>query len=56
MYIATPTFINRWFAKSNGTVIGVIGVCASLLGAFMSPVIQGWISGYGCIPPVSSSA
>ena len=47
MYIATPTFINRWFAKSNGTVIGVIGVCASLLGAFMSPVIQGWISGYG---------
>ena len=43
MYIATPTFINRWFAKSNGTVIGVIGVCASLLGAFMSPVIQGWI-------------
>ena len=27
MYIATPTFINRWFAKSNGTVIGVIGVC-----------------------------
>ncbi|MDR1184654.1 MAG: MFS transporter [Coriobacteriales bacterium] len=47
MYIATPTFINRWFAKSNGTVIGVIGVSASLLGAFMSPVIQSWITAYG---------
>lgn len=47
MYIATPTFINRWFVKSNGTVIGVIGVTASLLGAFMSPVIQSWISAYG---------
>lgn len=47
MYIATPTFVNRWFAKGNGTVIGVIGVCASVLGLFMSPIIQGWISAYG---------
>lgn len=47
MYIATPTLINRWFVKSNGTVIGVIGVAASLLGAFMSPVIQSWITAYG---------
>ncbi|BAK43546.1 MFS transporter [Eggerthella sp. YY7918] len=47
MYIATPTFVNRWFAKSNGTVIGTIGVMVSLLGAIMSPVIQGWITSMG---------
>ena len=39
----------NWISNPNIAVysIGVIGVCASLLGAFMSPVIQGWISGYG---------
>ncbi len=47
MYIATPTMVNRWFAKSNGTVIGVIGVMVSLFGAIMSPIIQGWITGMG---------
>lgn len=47
MYIATPTFVNRWFAKNNGTVIGVIGVFVSLLGAIMSPIIQSWITAYG---------
>lgn len=47
MYIATPTMVNRWFAKSNGTVIGVIGVTVSLFGAIMSPMVQGWISAYG---------
>lgn len=47
MYIATPTMVNRWFAKSNGTVIGVIGVMVSLSGAIMSPIIQGWITGMG---------
>lgn len=47
MYIATPTFVNRWFAKSNGTVIGVIGVFVSLIGAIMSPIIQSWITAYG---------
>ncbi len=47
MYIAVPTFINRWFAKSNGTVIGAISMSASLLGAVMSPVVQSWISAYG---------
>ncbi|WP_251212704.1 MFS transporter [Adlercreutzia murintestinalis] len=47
MYIAVPTFINRWFAKSNGTVIGVIGMTASILGAIMSPVVQSWITAYG---------
>lgn len=47
MYIATPTFINRWFAKNNGTVIGVIGVMVSLFGAIMSPIVQGWISSMG---------
>ena len=44
MYIATPTMVNRWFAKSNGTVIGVIGVMVSLFGAIMSPIINGWIA------------
>jgi MFS family permease len=47
MYIGVPTFVNRWFVKSNGTVIGTIGVTASVLGAFMSPVIQSWITAYG---------
>ena len=47
MYIAVPTFVNRWFAKSNGTVIGAIGMSASILGAIMSPVVQSWISAYG---------
>ena len=47
MYIATPTMVNRWFAKSNGTVIGVIGVMVSLIGAIMSPIIAGWIAAYG---------
>ena len=47
MYIATPTMVNRWFVKSNGTVLGVIGVACSLLGAIMSPVIGGWIAAYG---------
>ena len=39
MYIATPTMVNRWFAKSNGTVIGVIGVMVSLSGAIIG---MGW--------------
>lgn len=47
MYIAVPTFVNRWFAKNNGTVIGVIGLMASLLGAFMSPIVQSWITDFG---------
>ena len=47
MYIATPTMVNRWFAKSNGTVIGVIGVMVSLFGAIMSPIINGWIASMG---------
>lgn len=47
MYIATPTMVNRWFAKSNGTVLGVIGVVCSLLGAIMSPIVGGWITAYG---------
>lgn len=47
MYIATPTIINRWFVKRNGTVIGAIGVTASLFGAIMSPIIQTWIASYG---------
>jgi len=47
MYIAVPTFVNRWFAKSNGTLIGVIGLTASLLGAVMSPVVQSWITEFG---------
>ena len=47
MYIATPTMVNRWFVKSNGTVIGVIGVTVSLFGAIMSPIVQAWIAGYG---------
>lgn len=48
MYIATPTMVNRWFVKHNGTVIGVIGVMCSLFGAILSPVWgsmiaeQGW--------------
>ena len=37
MYIATPTMVNRWFAKNNGSVIGVIGVIVALL-------IQPWTS------------
>lgn len=47
MYIATPTMVNRWFAKSNGTVIGAIGVFVSLFGAIMSPIINGWIASMG---------
>ena len=47
MYIATPTMVNRWFAKSNGTVIGVIGVMVSVFGAIMSPIINGWIASMG---------
>lgn len=47
MYIATPTMVNRWFAKDNGTVIGVIGVCVSLLGAIMSPIFGGMIAADG---------
>lgn len=47
MYIAVPTFVNRWFAKSNGTIIGVIGLSASLLGAFCSPLVQSWITNFG---------
>lgn len=47
MYIGTPTMVNRWFAKSNGTVIGAIGVFVSLFGAIMSPIVQSWISGMG---------
>ncbi len=47
MYIATPTMVNRWFAKNNGSVIGVIGVTVSLFGAIMSPIVQGWISSMG---------
>lgn len=47
MYIATPTMVNRWFAKNNGTIIGVIGVFVSLLGAIMSPIIGGWIAEWG---------
>lgn len=43
MYIATPTMVNRWFSKNNGTVIGVIGVIASVFGALMSPVFGGII-------------
>ncbi len=48
MYIATPTMVNRWFVKHNGTVIGVIGVMVSLIGAILSPIWgsmiaeQGW--------------
>ncbi len=44
MYIATPTMVNRWFAKGNGTVIGVVGVCVSLLGAIMSPIFGNMIA------------
>ena len=47
MYIATPTMVNRWFSKSNGTVIGAIGVFVSLFGAIMSPIINGWIASMG---------
>lgn len=47
MYIATPTMVNRWFAKSNGTVIGAIGLTVSLFGAIMSPIINGWIASMG---------
>lgn len=47
MYIATPTMVNRWFSKSNGTVIGAIGVFVSLFGAIMSPIIGGWIATWG---------
>lgn len=47
MYIATPTMVNRWFAKHNGTVIGVIGVTVSLLGAILSPVWGGIIAEQG---------
>ncbi len=47
MYIATPTMVNRWFAKNNGTVIGAIGVFVSLFGAIMSPIIGGWIATMG---------
>ena len=44
MYIATPTMVNRWFVKHNGTVIGVIGVMTSLVGAIMSPIYGGIIA------------
>ncbi len=47
MYIATPTMVNRWFAKSNGTVIGVITALVSVFGAIMSPIVQSWITAYG---------
>ncbi|MDD5807240.1 MAG: MFS transporter [Eggerthellales bacterium] len=47
MYIATPTMVNRWFVKHNGTVIGVIGVCVSLFGAFLSPIWGGIIAEQG---------
>lgn len=47
MYIATPTMVNRWFVKGNGTVIGVIGVTASLFGAIMSPLFGNIIAADG---------
>lgn len=47
MYIATPTMINRWFVKHNGTVIGTVGVMVSLIGAILSPVWGGIIADQG---------
>ena len=47
LFLAVPTIVNRWFAKSNGLAIGIASTGIGVLAAISSPVTQALITAYG---------
>lgn len=47
LFLAVPTIVNRWFAKSSGLAIGIASTGIGVLAAVASPVTQALITAYG---------